>query len=98
VKSRHLCEGCGTEYYVFERKYPNRDLSHDLTCPRCGAFVMHVQKGTTDYDLREIKSEEVVKDAPRCPVHGTAMEVRSGKYGTFWGCPLFPRCNQTKNV
>lgn len=25
--------------------------------------------------------------APRCPVHGTAMVRRRGRFGDFWSCP-----------
>ena len=31
--------------------------------------------------------------APICPTHKLRMMRKYGKYGTFWGCPEWPRCD-----
>ena len=41
-------------------------------------------------------------NAPRCPVHGTAMVYRRGRFGAFWSCPTRMRngiwCRVTREV
>lgn len=40
-------------------------------------------------------SEEI----PFCPQHKrTKMVKRSGWFGSFWGCPKYPKCKQTINI
>lgn len=34
---------------------------------------------------------------PKCPICGSLMRQRSGKYGKFWGCSQYPRCKGTRN-
>lgn len=33
---------------------------------------------------------------PVCPLHGVPMILRNGRYGPFYGCPMYPKCKQTK--
>lgn len=35
---------------------------------------------------------------PQCPKCGLPMVLRNSKYGEFWGCCQFPRCNGTRNL
>ena len=37
---------------------------------------------------------------PLCPTPGCTMtmELRSGRYGKFWGCPRYPTCKGTRNL
>ena len=34
--------------------------------------------------------------APRCPKCGASMVLRSGPYGSFYGCPNYPSCKGTR--
>lgn len=31
-----------------------------------------------------------------CPDCGGGMVIKTGKYGSFWGCPEYPKCRGTK--
>lgn len=33
-----------------------------------------------------------------CPVCGSEMKKRNGRYGEFWGCTSYPRCRYTENI
>ncbi|MGI6008846.1 MAG: UvrD-helicase domain-containing protein [Methanomethylophilus sp.] len=33
-----------------------------------------------------------------CPECGAPMVIRKGKYGKFWGCTRYPKCNYTENI
>jgi ssDNA-binding Zn-finger/Zn-ribbon topoisomerase 1 len=34
--------------------------------------------------------EQLLSNAPKCPAHGIAMEIKSSQRGTmFWGCPRY---------
>ena len=35
---------------------------------------------------------------PKCPICLKQMNQRSGRYGPFWGCANYPRCNGTRNI
>ena len=34
---------------------------------------------------------------PSCPRCGSSMRRRSGRYGQFWGCSRYPKCQGTRN-
>jgi ssDNA-binding Zn-finger/Zn-ribbon topoisomerase 1 len=33
------------------------------------------------------------KDLPRCPLHGAELQLRTSRYGEFYGCPVYPHCS-----
>lgn len=35
---------------------------------------------------------------PKCPSCGSSMVMRSGRYGSFWGCTKYPRCHGTRKI
>jgi hypothetical protein len=39
-------------------------------------------------------TKENVLKLPNCPVHGVAMRKKTGPYGSFFGCPEYPRCKE----
>jgi DNA helicase-4 len=53
--------------------------------------------------VRELEKQIAPKDAPPndqtlCPVCGSAMIIRKGKYGLFYGCSRYPNCNGTRQL
>ena len=42
-------------------------------------------------------SKKEAKTEESCPSCGSAMRLRSGRYGRFWGCSRYPRCEGTRN-
>lgn len=43
----------------------------------------------TSYNPNSVKS---------CPVCGSDLKKRNGRYGEFWGCMGFPKCRYTENI
>lgn len=37
-------------------------------------------------------------EIPFCPRCGSMMEIRTGRYGEFWGCMSFPRCRGSEDI
>jgi hypothetical protein len=35
---------------------------------------------------------------PLCPRCSAPMKLRSGRYGSFWGCTRYPRCKSTRSL
>ena len=50
----------------------------------------------------ELLSEEInpagSKGMKKCPMCGSVMMKRNGKFGEFWGCSSFPECRHTENI
>lgn len=46
------------------------------------------------------ETQDMAEILPLCPTPGCmmTMELRSGRYGKFWGCPGYPTCRGTRNV
>jgi len=38
---------------------------------------------------------EVHRKLPPCPLHGAELQRRDGRYGEFWGCAEYPKCDVT---
>ncbi len=41
---------------------------------------------------------EAAQAVKKCPVCGSPLKLRSGKYGSFWGCTGYPDCRFTRNA
>lgn len=41
------------------------------------------------------KSLDKIKDEKKCPYCKEYLLLRNGKYGSFWGCPNYPKCKYT---
>ena len=40
---------------------------------------------------------EAAKKVKKCPRCGSALKLRNGKFGEFWGCTSYPDCKYTQN-
>lgn len=51
-------------------------------------------------EFEQTEEEDAVNgdSTPLCPVCGARMVRRTGKYGDFFGCSLFPACKGTRNI
>ena len=45
-----------------------------------------------------VSPDGTTKEAPNCPLCGKKMTLRRGPYGSFFGCPGFPRCKGKANI
>lgn len=52
----------------------------------------------TDYAVNRKIEASVNELQNRCPRCGASLVMRKGKYGEFYGCSNYPRCNYRKNL
>lgn len=45
-----------------------------------------------------VATKQYLEERGICPKCGHVLVVRSGKYGSFWGCSNYPRCHFTKPI
>ncbi len=54
-----------------------------------------------EYERRQLE-REIWKDAhtasEKCPLCGSTMYIREGKYGKFLGCSKYPNCKGTRKM
>lgn len=43
------------------------------------------------------KQEHIENIKTKCPLCGSDLVLRNGKYGWFWGCSAYPRCRFTRS-
>ncbi|RLF65251.1 MAG: hypothetical protein DRN26_05705 [Thermoplasmata archaeon] len=51
--------------------------------------------GVVDYDGTELSPNSICVP-PLCPKCSAKMILRTGKYGKFWGCSMWPRCSGSR--
>jgi len=49
--------------------------------------VMNGNRGGKNNGVGNNAADHGTASAPLCPVHGTSMVKRNGRYGEFWACP-----------
>lgn len=43
------------------------------------------------------KQQHIQNIKTKCPLCGSDLVLRNGKYGWFWGCTAYPRCRFTRS-
>jgi ribosomal protein L37AE/L43A len=66
-----------------------------MNCAVCGSFA-------TQYNDKEqpVCSRHRFKSAsaPKCPLCKHETALRKGKFGSFWGCTMYPNCVGTVKI
>ena len=88
--------------------YKKNDEKKSETCPKCNGELILKSKNSSLYLQCSDKSKCNYKDEDidaneislnkTCHVCGNQMEVREGRYGYFYGCKKYPRCNNTISI
>lgn len=47
---------------------------------------------------KSIRNRQMNNILNRCPYCGNELVIRQGKFGHFWGCKTYPKCNFSKNA
>lgn len=75
---------------IEEEKKDWQKILKDFYAP----FIEDIQKGKT-----EIKSQKVLKETDEfCPLCGSNLVIRSGRFGEFVSCSAYPKCKYSKNI
>jgi len=66
-----------------------------MKCAVCGGqATKELENGTTlcsRCNPKDVKMQN-------CPVCGKSMSIRKGKFGSFWGCIMYPNCMGTRKI
>ena len=92
------CRKCGSRYdleidHIFPISKGGKSVYDNLQtlCHDCNVEKSNnVEKGV--HDPRFVRVEHL------CPNCNTQLVLRNGKYGSFYGCPNYPKCRFTKNL
>lgn len=81
------------------------NIVHNQNNPSEGAYSLVVARRDTlrgylmdmfgEKEPEELKPD--VYEGVKCPECDGEMISRKGKYGTFWGCKKYPKCNGTRD-
>ncbi len=78
------------------------DLAYHYGIKTSGAhralFDCRMNQQVFEHLGEEMKNpSEAAKKVKVCPKCGSAMKLRNGKFGEFWGCTGYPECKYTRN-
>lgn len=91
---------------VASMKYYNADRSMVITnnyftenakiLAKCNEVELYDRRKL--YNLIEAKNNNEILKKAMCPKCGADLVIRSGKYGEFYGCDGYPKCNFTMSI
>jgi restriction system protein len=91
---------------VASMKYYNADRSMVITnsyftenakiLAKCNEVELYDRRKL--YNLIEAKNNNEILKKTMCPKCGADLIIRSGKYGDFYGCDGYPKCNFTMSI
>ncbi|MFA6524934.1 MAG: topoisomerase DNA-binding C4 zinc finger domain-containing protein [Patescibacteria group bacterium] len=61
-------------------------------------FKIKLFKKVDEIKKRKKDSKNNHSSELNCPLCGNALVERSGKFGSFYGCSIYPKCKYTKNI
>ncbi len=87
------CPKCGAKLIVKLSRF-GKFISCS-TFPACDYSRTFETDPAKEAEIEELK--EKLKDE-KCPICGSKMNVKSGRFGTFLACEKYPKCKGTKNI
>ncbi|MBS3061861.1 MAG: topoisomerase DNA-binding C4 zinc finger domain-containing protein [Candidatus Diapherotrites archaeon] len=66
-----------------------------MKCVICGSFATNYNEAEQPTCSRHTKEKA---KAPKCPVCKHETVLRTGKWGSFWGCRMYPNCVGTIKI
>lgn len=96
----NICPQCGG--ILKERKGKYGKFYGCSNYPNC-KFVRKIDENhniTVNVNIAEDKNiEDIHVDIDNiCPQCGGKLNLKNGRYGKFYGCTNYPKCNYTKNI
>jgi len=96
VETDIICEKCGSTMVVKSGRF-----GKFAACPNYPS-CKNTKPLDKDGKVAENKPAQTeLKEAPsdiKCDVCGSSMVIRKGRYGTFYACSNYPKCNGTKPI
>ena len=86
---RRVCNKCGQPKPLEAFKDVSLKSGYGRLCMKCKG------SDTTKIKAKILKNENQNSPCQKC---GSAMVLRQGRYGRFYGCSKFPACKGTRNI
>jgi len=96
VETDIICEKCGSKMVVKSGRF-----GKFAACPNYPACknTKPLDKDGNAADNKTNNNEALAApDDIKCEVCGSGMVIRRGRYGTFYACSNYPKCNGTKPI
>ncbi len=96
VETDIICEKCGSKMVVKSGRF-----GKFAACPNYPACknTKPLDKDGNAADNKTNNNETLAApDDIKCDVCGSGMVIRRGRYGTFYACSNYPKCNGTKPI
>lgn len=100
IQKTYKCEACKDYTKIFKSKTAANKNRMFLKC-NCGKQFIWVDEFTTkqlEFNFEEQTMNNTTAPKYSCPSCNSALQLRTGKYGEFYGCTQFPQCKFTCNV
>ncbi len=94
------CDVCGVGHMVIKVSKRGRFLgcSNYPNCTNTKPIPANGAGAGAATGAGEAKKEPVVAEGIKCDICGSDMYIRDGKYGKFYGCSQYPKCNGVKLI
>lgn len=79
-------------------RYDARNINDFFPDTAEKSWIEYKQSNRTVFEANP--SRPVTDSKPqtlKCPKCGGTMKARTGKYGNFWGCATYPKCDGTRD-
>lgn len=96
-----ICPNCNNAFNI-KCEVTFTPVSTDvILCPKCNNIAFQYEEGKLKYSLMKnlelmFLESSIYKDEhpdPKCPKCKKPMKLIDGKFGKFWGCTRYPKCD-----
>ena len=90
------CEKCGSKMVI-----KNGRFGKFAACPNypsCRNTKPLNKDGTLATETKKAAETKAAPDNIKCDICGSSMVIRKGRYGQFYACSEYPKCNGTKPI
>jgi hypothetical protein len=79
---------------IWDRYSPLGDIYSNIEIRRIDVSLQYKHVQNVQTAMNKYRDNLIFGICPRC---GGSLQLRSGKYGNFYGCSNYPKCKFTKD-
>lgn len=84
----------GEDFEIYDKKEITKE-DYDSFCKKSNGIIDNDEYRSIFNETILIR-QQIENAYPTCPKCNAVMTERSGRYGSFWGCRGYPKCDGTK--
>ncbi len=96
VETDIICEKCGSKMVVKSGRFGKFAACPNY--PSCKNTKPLDKDGNVAEPKQSENEPQAAPDDVKCDVCGSGMVIRRGRFGTFYACSNYPKCNGTKPI